>query len=193
MIGVFVFMAVIGWLFVAVFLFSAADFDMDVDVDPDLDLDADVDGGADLSGSAMSLLGALLSFRSLVFFAAFFGLTGLLLTWLDASTLLAIVLAIGIGLFAAVINVKLMDYLKRTSVSSQLKNTEIAGNMARVVVPITADSRGRVSVDINGQRLSLTAKPYSERHDEQYEVGDAVVVVEVKNGFALVTTMDELN
>lgn len=197
MFGVFVFMAVFGWLFVAVFLFSAADFDLDVDVDSDVDVDlgadADLDGGSDWSGSALHLVGALFSFRSLVFFAAFFGLTGLLLSWLDAGTVLALILAIAIGLFAAVINVKLMDYLKRTSVSSQLKDTKIAGNVGRVVVPISPNSRGKVSVDLDGQVLSLTAMPYNERHNEEYEVGDSVVVVEVKNGSALVTAMDDLN
>lgn len=197
MFGVFVFTAVFGWLFVAVFLFSAADFDLDVDVDSDVDVDlgadVDVDGGGDWSGSALHLVGALFSFRSLVFFAAFFGLTGLLLSWLDANAVLALVLAVAIGLFAAFINVKLMDYLKRTSVSSQLKDTKIAGNVARVVVPISPASRGKVSVDLDGQVLSLTAMPYNKRHDDAYEVGDNVVVVEVKNGSALVTRMDELN
>lgn len=197
MFGVFVFMAVFGWLFVAVFLFSAADFDLDVDVDSDVDVDlgadADLDGGSDWSGSALHLLGALFSFRSLVFFAAFFGLTGLLLSWLDASSVLALILAIAIGFFAAFINVKLMDYLKRTSVSSQLKDTKIAGNVGRVVVPISPTSRGKVSVDLDGQVLSLTAMPYNERHGEEYEVGDNVVVVEVQNGSALVTRMDDLN
>ena len=197
MFGVFVFMAVFGWLFVAVFLFSAADFDLDVDVDSDVDVDlsadADLAGGSDWSGSALHLLGALFSFRSLVFFAAFFGLTGLLLSWLDAGSVLALILAIAIGLFAAFINVKLMDYLKRTSVSSQLKDTKIAGNVGRVVVPVSRNSRGKVSIDLDGQVLSLTAMPYNERHDEEYEVGDNVVVVEVKNGSALVTRMDELN
>jgi membrane protein implicated in regulation of membrane protease activity len=201
MFGVFVFMAVLGWLFVAVFLFSAADFDLDVDVDSDVDvdlgadvdIDADVDGGIDFSGNALHLLGALFSFRSLVFFAAFFGLTGVLLTWLDSNTVLALILAIAIGFFAAFINVKLMDYLKRTSINSQLKDKKIAGNTGKIVVPIAAGRRGKVSIDINGQRLSLTAMPYNERHDQEFEVGATVVVVEVKNGSALVTAMDELN
>lgn len=199
MFGVFVFMAVFGWLFVAVFLFSAADFDMDVDVDTDLDLDADLDvstdadGGIDLSGTALHLLGAFFSFRSLVFFAAFFGLTGLLLTWINSSVVVALIFAIAIGLFAAFINIKLMDYLKRTSVSSQLKDTNIAGNTGQVVIPISSDSRGKVSVDVNGQRLYLIAVPYNERHHQEFAVGDSVVVVEVRNGSAYVAPMDELN
>ncbi len=197
MIGVFVFMAVFGWLFVVVFLFSSADFDMDVDMDADLDLDidmdADVDSSPDFSSTGLHFLGALFSFRSIVFFAAFFGLAGLLLTWLDAGTVLAIVLAAGIGLFAAVLNVKLMQYLKRTSVSSQLRDRRIAGNSAKVTVPISGSRRGKVSVDVNGQRLYLVASPYSDRHGQEFEVGDTVVIVEVNNGSALVTPMDEFD
>ncbi len=183
MFGVFVFLAVFGWLFVGVFLFSAADFDTDIDVDADVDLDA--------SNTAVHLLGALFSFRSLVFFSAFFGLTGVLLTWLDTNVIVTVALAIGLGFFAAFINVKLMDYLKRTSVSSQLTDTTIAGNTGSVVVPIEPGHKGKVSIDVNGQRIYLVASPYNDRHEERFEIGDNVVVVEVKDGSALVTRMDE--
>lgn len=191
MFTVFLFTAVIGWIFVAVFLFSAGDFDLDLDVDADLDLGAD--GGSAASGAGLEILGAIFSFRSIVFFAAFFGLTGLLLSWLDAGTILAVIFAIGIGLFAAFVNVKLMQYLKRTSINSQLKDTDIAGNAAKVIVPIAEGSRGKVSVDVNGQRLYLIATPYNNKHDHEFAVGDTVVIVEVKNGSALVTSMDELD
>lgn len=199
MFGVFVFTAVFGWLFVGVFLFSAADFDMGFDVDADLDLDPDVDVDTELgseidtANTAAHLLGALFSFRSLVFFSAFFGLTGLLLTWLDTNLALTVVIAVGLGFFAAFINVKLMDYLKRTSVSSQLTDAAIAGNTANVVVPVGPGHKGKVSIDVNGQRIYLVASPYNDRHQDTYQVGDRVVVVEVKNGSALVTRMDELD
>ncbi len=189
MFTVFLFSAVIGWILVAVFLFSSADFDVDVGMDADIDLD----GGVDASSSGLELLGAIFSFRSLVFFAAFFGLTGILLTWLNTSTVVAILIAIAIGVFAAFINMRLMKYLKDTSVSSQLKDTKIEGNAAKVVIPIAAGKRGKVSVDVDGQRLYLVAAPYSEKQEHDYSVGDTVVIVEVKDGSALVTPMDQLD
>ncbi len=195
MFGVFVLLAVFGWLFVGVFLFSAADFDtgldIDADLDGDIDMDTDLESHADLSNSAAHLLGALFSFRSLVFFAAFFGLTGVLLTWLDTNIVVTILIAVGLGFFAAFINVKLMDYLKRTSVSSQLTDSTIAGNTANVVVPVGPGHKGKVAVDVNGQRIYLVATPYNERHQDEFAVGDSVVVVEVKNGAALITHMDK--
>ena len=197
MISVFVFMAVFGWLFVLIFLFSAADFDVDVepdlDIDMDPDLDIDGDGGPDIATAGLNFLGALFSFRSLVFFAAFFGLAGLLLSWLDVTTIITVIIAAGIGLFAASLNVQLMQYLKRTSVSSQLKDNKIAGNAAKVVLPITSGKRGKVAVDVNGQRLYLIATPYRDREGEEFAVGDTVVIVEVNNGSALVTPMDDLD
>ena len=189
MFAVYLFTAVVGWIFVAIFLFSAADFDVDFDTDVDIDTDT----GGPMSGTGLELLGALFSFRSLVFFAAFFGLTGILLDWLEVGSVFTLVLAIGIGLFAALVNVKLMQYLKRTSASSQLKDRKIAGNPAHVVVPITAGKRGKVSVDIDGQRLYLTAAPFNDRHNNEFGVGDTVVIVEVSNGSALVAPMDDLN
>jgi len=193
MFSVFVFLAVVGWIFVAVFLFSSADFDVDIDIDTDLDMDLDADAGAPIGDSGLDLLGALLSFRSLVFFAAFFGLTGMVLTWLGAGTALAVILAVAIGLFTAYLNTRLMQYLRRTSVSSRVSDSRIAGNAATVVLPISDGRRGKVSVDVNGQRLYLIATPFSPGRDESYEIGDTVVIVEVEKGSALVTAMDDLD
>lgn len=191
MFGVFVFAAVFGWLFVGVFLFSAADFDADFDMDADLDVD--VDGDTDLSGSAAHLLGALFSFRSIVFFSAFFGLAGLLLTWLDTNTVLTIIIAVALGIFAAFLNAQLMDYLKRTSVSSQLTDDTIVGNAANVVLPIRPGHKGKIAVDVNGQRIYLVASAYNDRRQEEFDIGDQVVIVEVDNGSALVSRMDDLD
>ena len=193
MFSVFVFLAVVGWIFVAIFLFSSADFDVDIDADVDMDFDMDAGDAGGALDTGLDLLGALLSFRSLVFFAAFFGLTGLVLSWLGAGTALAVVLAVAIGIFAAYLNTKLMRYLRRTSVSSQLSDSAIAGNAAKVVLPVSDDHRGRVAVDVKGQRLYLTATPFRPTADQTYEVGDTVVIVEVRNGSALVTAMDDLD
>lgn len=191
MFTVFLFLAVVGWIFVAIFLFSSADFDVDVDIDTDVDMD--IDGGGGGLDTGLDLLGALLSFRSLVFFAAFFGLTGMVLTWLGAGTALAVILAVAIGLFTAYINTQLMRYLRRTSVGSRVSDSRIAGNAATVVLPIGDDRRGKVSVDVNGQRLYLTATPFSPGRGETYAIGDTVVIVEVDRGSALVTAMDDLD
>jgi membrane protein implicated in regulation of membrane protease activity len=193
MFTVFVFLAVVGWIFVAIFLFASADFDVDLDIDADFDLDLDADAGTSIADSGLSLLGALFSFRSLVFFMAFFGLTGMVMTWLGAGTALAVILAVAIGLFTAYINTKLMRYLRRTSVSSRLPDSRIAGNAATVVVPISDDSRGKVSVDVNGQRLYLIATPFAPGRGDTYAIGDTVVIVEVDRGSALVTAMDDLD
>jgi hypothetical protein len=61
--------------------------------------------------------------------------------------------------------------LMRTSVSSQLRDSKIAGNTANVVVPIGAGSKGKVAVDVNGQSLYLVARTYNEKHGTEYAVG----------------------
>ena len=106
---------------------------------------------------------------------------------------LAVILAVAIGLFTAYINTKLLRYLKRTSVSRRLPDSRIAGNAATVVVPISDDSRGKISVDINGQRLYLIATPFTSGRGDTYAIGDTVVIVEVDRGSALVTAMDDLD
>ncbi|MCJ7752921.1 MAG: hypothetical protein MUP13_00010, partial [Thermoanaerobaculales bacterium] len=80
MTGVYVFAAIVGWpcLFFCVF-FGGEGGDVDADFDIDIDVDADLDVSGGPGGGIAAAVLSLLSFRSLVFFLAFFGATGLIL------------------------------------------------------------------------------------------------------------------
>jgi membrane protein implicated in regulation of membrane protease activity len=179
----------IGWPFVLFFLFSGGDLDTDFDLDADIDLDADLDG-LDAAGGPLDAVLSFLSFRAVAFFAAFFGLAGLLLTWVDAGTVLTVILAVGVGFFAFWLNGMLMRYLKRSSSDSSIRDRHIEGSPATVTIPIRPGHRGRVTVDVRGQRLVFTAAPYVEHDDAVFEVGDSVVVVEVDKGTAKIANLD---
>lgn len=192
MLTVYWLATLIGWPFVLFFLFSGGDFDTDFDVDTSLDLDTDMDldGLEAASGSPLDAILSFLSFRALAFFAAFFGLAGLLLTWIDAGTVLTIILAAGIGFFAFWLNGMLLRYLKASSSDSSIRDRHIEGSPATVTIPIRPGHRGRVTVDVRGQRLVFTAAPYVEHDDAVFEVGDSVVIVEVDNGTAKIANLD---
>ena len=190
MVSLYVFAALIGWPFVFFFLFFGGDVDADFDFDPDVDVDPSVDTSG---GGPFAAIASFLSFRAIVFFLAFFGLTGLVLSWLDANTVLTALLAVGMGAFAVWLNRTLINYLKANSSDSQILDREIEGSVASVVMPIGAEQKGKVAVEVGGQRLYFVASPYRPGSGEDYQEGDEVVVVEIERGAALVAPLDKMD
>lgn len=175
-----------------------ADFDFDADADFDLDVDADVDFDSDTDAGALQAAGgigdwvaSLLTFRTLIFFLAFFGAVGIVLSLLDYSEPVPFISAVGLGAIAGLLNARLMNYLKRSEVSSHMTQREIAGSTARVVLPIAQERRGRVEVDMGGQPTFMVALPYRPTAPEMAQ-GSQVVVVEVREGTAFVAPLPSL-
>jgi len=179
--------AILGWPLVLFFILFSGDDGGDGELDLDIDADVDLEAG---SGEAASLAGDLLSIRSVAFFLALFGLTGLVLGWLDVNGFITLVAAVALGGFALWLNVVLMRYLRSSSVGTEVSDRVLEGRPARVVLPVGPDRRGRVSLEVQGQVIYLVARPYRAG---TFDVGDQVVVVEVDRGAALVTSLEELN
>lgn len=193
MMGLYLFAALVGWPFVFFFLFFGGDVDADFDVDLDTDADLDLAPGLDVDGgSPFDAVSSFLTFRSVVFFLAFFGLTGLVLTWLEANAVLTALLATAMGGFAMWLNRTLIEYLRANNSDSQILDREIEGSRASVVLPIGPDRKGKVAVDVGGQRLYFVAGAYRPQAGGDFDKGDEVVVVEIKNGAALVAPMDSM-
>ncbi len=172
-----------------------ADFDFDADSDFDFDVDADVDVDVDTQGGAIEAatgvsewVSSLLTFRTVIFFLAFFGAVGIVLSLLAYSEPVPFISATGLGLIAGATNARLMAYLKRSETSSHLTQREIAGSTARVVLPVAQERRGRVEVDMGGQPQFMVALPYRPNASEM-EPGSQVVVVEVREGTAFVAPL----
>ncbi len=188
MLGLYVFAAVVGWAFVAFFILFGADADTGFDVDADADLDLDLDTGA--GGGLAALATDYLSFRALVFFAALFGLTGVVLDLLDANGAFTLAAAVAMGVFAVWLNARLIRYVKQSSVTTSLRDADMAGLAGEVVLPVGPGRKGRVAIEVDGQRRYLVATPF--RASGEFSVGDRVVVIEVERGGARIAAMDEL-
>lgn len=171
-----------------------ADFDLDLDADIDADVDADFDAsGFSAFGEGIAdFVGSLLSFRSAVFGAAFFGTTGFLLGLVDTNALVTLIAAIALGAAAWIGNSMLWRWLKKNMVGSTLTNRQIQGSTGKVVLPIDQAAKGRVALDIGGQPIYYVAKPFHKDHGDQFAVGDEIVVIEVQEGTALVARLDSL-
>lgn len=190
MTGVYLFFALVGGVLAAVMTIGGGDIDADADLDLDVDFDADPDlDTGDLAEGAGSALSSLLSFRTLVFVSAFFGITGLTLPLVGAGATVTFVLALAVGGLAGFVNDRLIRWLKRSSGDTRITNDALVGAQARVSVPVEGGRRGRVTVDIDGRSIPMVAEAYRDLR-ESFAQNEDVVVIEVENGVARIAPMD---
>ncbi len=214
MIWIYVAAAIFGGVFLVPMLLSGLDIgggDLDVEgADADLDFDGDVelDGvgadGVDVGGDGPdgasagvdvgdgplgAVFASLVSFRTLVFFAAFFGAAGIVFTALDYGSITTALSSILVGGFAGTANSVLFGLVKNSESTSQLTDRILQGRAAVVVLPMGEGRPGRIRVDLGGQPQFLVARPVDDGTSQQFDVGASVVVVEIENGTAMVTSL----
>ena len=129
-----------------------------------------------------------LSLSALAFVAAFFGASGLLLTWLGVGTLVALIAAVVIGVMTGAMNSVFFAWLRRSGVSSDVSDRDIEGAIARVALPISPKRRGRIVLDIPGERIQMTAR--SVDGGGQVDIGNRVIVVGIESNVALCAPLD---
>ena len=151
---------IIGGALVALSIFGGGDVDVDADVSADFDLDSDASGaGADVSADAsvdsdasgaeaegVEVSARFLSLRSAVFFSAFFGLTGTLLTLLAIPVFLTAIFAVDLsasGQFGTV---------------NKMKN-ELAAEFCAVLAFAAAKNNDKVGLLIFTDQVELYIPP----------------------------------
>ncbi len=166
-----------------------------LDVDTDLDADGgtpvDGDAGGMFDGTIGSVVASLVSLRTMVFFTAFFGTSGLVFTALGYSVGATLTTALLLGVIAAAINSVLFGMIRSSQPNSQISDHTLEGRPARVVLPMDPGTRGRIRVDLSGQPHYLVARPM-DGLQERFDVGASVVVVKIEHGTAQVASLAEL-
>lgn len=174
------------------------DFDTDLELEADFDapVDVDVDAGADTHSpvsagldAGQAIVGSLLSFRSIVFFATFFGAAGLVFTGLGYNVVVTLLTAVVLGVVASFANSVLFGLLKSSETTSQFAERTFEGRPAAVTVPIDTDRRGRIRIELAGQPHYLVAESFD---GEAFKPGHEVVVVEIRDGIARVASLIDL-
>jgi len=192
MLTLYLMCLLLGGILIALSIFGGGDTDVDVDVAADVDVDADVDidadgGGVDGDGGeGLAAAARFLSMRNLVFFLAFFGLTGTLLTLLQAGHVATLLTAAGLGILAAWAVHRLMGYLRGSQSGALPSPSALAGSEARVVVGITPTRPGKVDVVAGDRTYQYLARIHEGAKLDRVEAGDTVVVVRIQDGTALV-------
>jgi len=197
MLSIYIAALIFGGIFLVPMMLGALEFDGDVDFDfdSDADFDFDVEGGAtgatDATGALGDFVGSLLSFRSVVFFGAFFGLTGVLFdTVFSQAAAVTLILALGFGLVAAASQATILGLVQSNMTDSSVSEHELPGTRATVVLPLGEDRKGRIRALVGGQTTYMVALPH--RTTNRFDVGESVVVVEIQDGTALVAPLPGL-
>jgi hypothetical protein len=158
-------------------------FGGDVDVDVDTDVDAEGHGQhGDVQGFR------ILSTRNLTYFMFGFGTVGILLGWLTAGErpIVTAATATVLGIAAAAIAAVAFGYVGRTESGTMLNDRGWVGLVGEVIIPLSADSTGKILVARGGRQHELLAQPF-ERDPEAPAAWRSVMVLEMRNGIALVS------
>ncbi|MEM8809577.1 MAG: hypothetical protein AAGF01_26440 [Cyanobacteria bacterium P01_G01_bin.38] len=183
-----------------------ADLDADADFDADLDADADLDGGADYEVDTdvsldrkaterarrrqfLKSLGVFTSFKFWTVGGCFFGLTGLVLGWVqpDWPALLVSGLAIAVGTLCGGTLVTLLRTLRNRQADSLIRSTDFAGLMGTVELPFDAQCKGKICLEVRGSTLHLMAMTDDAK---SFVPGDKVLVVGEENNRLWVISAD---
>jgi membrane protein implicated in regulation of membrane protease activity len=160
--------------------------DTDLDGAGDAEASGEEAGGDDTASEGSVGVARLLSLRNAVFFTGFFGMSGTLLSLLGTAPAPTLGASIAAGLLAAAAIQTALDYLRRTQSGALPEPSALAGARARVLVGPTRESLGKVEVEAAEGTQQLVARVHPESGVDHFEPGDAVVIVRVDGGQALV-------
>lgn len=176
MTAIYIFAAAVGVPLVAWFLLNGGDEGGD-------------DGGGDDSIGGIML--RLLPLSTVALAMATFGVTGLAIGAVGTGTLATFLFAVVAAVIGGVLNTTVFSYLRRSDSTSSASDDQLSGAVGRVVLPVGPDRRGRVSISVGDQELYLSAQiPPGTTDATLLEAGDPVLVVEVRDGIAVVVRLD---
>ncbi len=133
----------------------------------------------------------ILSLRNLTYLLFVFGGVGAALTWKSGiPSMLILLVAVLAGLAIATVAAASFGYLRRTDSGGRDSEESFVGLAGRVVVPIGSGAIGKVQVVRGDRTFELLARPLDSQAGG---ISDwkSVVIVEMKDGTALVTQLDD--
>lgn len=196
--AVYLICLIVGGFFVALSIFGGGDNDGggdggDAALDAHVDLDAGADASGDLEltaheiGSGSGLVD-LFSLRTIFLFAAFFGLTGVLLEWVGTEEPFRFLMSLGMGLITGLGGTYAIKRIGYQNVSSDITAGDLIGKTAKVTIPIEGEGKGKISLTAKSTHMHLIAQAFDD--ESLFEVGDEVVVVSMEGHTAQVIKPD---
>jgi len=147
----------------ALMIFAGTETDIDTDVDVDLDADAGLDldnvDHADHVGDASDAFAKVLSFKTIVAFLTFFGLTGLACLEAGVDSTWTFIASVGAGLAALYIVAWLMAMLwkLRSDGNEDLRNAIGTKGKVYLRIPGNQQGIGKVTLTVQGRQITRKA------------------------------------
>jgi hypothetical protein len=171
---------------------SDAEFDLDTEVDPSIETEMDTEADITPDGEGLSAALKYFSLRNFVFFTAFFGLTGVILSWQNIPGGITFITSLMMGLMTAIAGYKVLNYFKKNDVTSTTDLRQLEGLSVKVVVDLSRTHSGKIMVMTPGQNIQLVAKIASEASKDEFNYGEEALITQVKNGIAYIAEKDFL-
>ncbi|NUQ13386.1 MAG: hypothetical protein HUU26_13825 [Gemmatimonadaceae bacterium] len=156
----------------------------------------DVDGHLHIDGDTHHALDTykLLSLRNATYFLFAFGVTGVSLNWMWGGQrgLLTALLALFIGGVGASLSTVAFGWLRKSESGEMPGDRAWVGATAQVVLPLQAGGTGKIFVSRGGRSQELLAQPFDDGAANP-ELWLSVVILEIRDGVALVAPNDELS
>lgn len=167
-----------------------ADGEVDADVDHDVDAHADLDGHADAGheahGDLGGFFGVLGSMRFWTFFAAFFGLTGVVLDGFDlAAEMVSMGLSIGVGFVTGWLAVTLIRRLSATDTGVAAGVSDYVGKSGEMLIATGPGRLGKIRIELKGTTVDVLALT----EDEPIARGEQALILEMREDKALVVKL----
>lgn len=132
------------------------------------------------------------SFRNFIYFSAFFGLTGTILTLLDIVFLLSLPISLIIGGISAYTGYRFMKYLKATESGEAINILQLEGKVGEVTVNIYKNHPGKLKIEFGGKFDEFIAILSEDSSKEMLSKGEKALVIDIENNKLIVTDF-ELN
>jgi len=134
------------------------------------------------SGDAVKFI----SLRNIIFFIAFFGLTGTALELLSVSGIITLLFSIVMGAFSAVTGYKFMKYLKSSESGEAINIYSLQGRTGKVIMNLSKEKQGKILIDAGNQSIEMRSLLAENTLEDELKYGDKVIIIEVKNNIAIV-------
>jgi membrane protein implicated in regulation of membrane protease activity len=177
MIYLYIFALIVGGLLLGASLLLGGHGDHADHVEVGHGHDATANSAGDPQGIESFMLW-LLSARFWTFFAAFFGITGVILDGFGVvgHPIVAAVLAVGMGLFAGLFASWLVKTMTAESSNSSATTADYIGKTGRLLVGFGPGATGKIRLEVKGSTIDLLC---TAMDDGTYETRDEVLVVEM--------------
>lgn len=184
MASAYFFCLIIGGAFVALSAFAGLDgVDFDQDFEPDLEVvDRPSKNGNTLFNSQRrrKFWLPLFSFKFWTFGSCFFGLTGILLSYLSPtlSPTITAIISIVVGILCGTIMAWVLHTLKHNQVDSLVRSADLVGLSGTVEIPFDKNSKGKIRVNVKESMVEFMA--FTEESWE-FTRGEKAFIVGVEN------------